>query len=261
MSRAEQGAQPLSRETALVIFSGGQDSATCLAWSLARFGRVLTIGFDYGQRHSVELGCRERVRQALAALSPRWRERLGEDVLLRLDLYRQTGGNALTATEAPADGTPLGATAADGLPNTFVPGRNLLFGLQAAIWAYDRRIRHLVLGVCQSDSSGYPDCRDDSIKALQLAVNLGMDARFVLHTPLMWLDKCGAWQLAEQLGGSALVDAIVEESHTCYAGERGLRHDWGYGCGQCPACRLRARGYAAYAAARATAAGREEARA
>ena len=242
--------QPLGGETALVVFSGGQDSATCLAWSLARFGRVLTLGFDYGQRHRVELDCRRRVRDALATLSPQWAGRLGEDVLLTLDTYRQCGESALTATQPPADGTPLGAPAADGLPNTFVPGRNLLFGLQAAIWAYARNIRHLVLGVCQSDSSGYPDCRDDSIKALQLALNLGMDTRYVLHTPLMWLDKCGAWQLAEQLGGSALVDAIVEESHTCYAGERGTRHDWGYGCGQCPACRLRARGYAAYRAAR-----------
>ena len=248
MMRERSDQQPLARETALVVFSGGQDSATCLAWSLARFGRVLTLGFDYGQRHHVELECRRRVREALAALSPRWAERLGEDVLLTLDTYRQCGENALTATGTP-DAAPLGATAADGLPNTFVPGRNLLFGLQAAIWAYGRDIRHLVLGVCQSDSSGYPDCRDDSIKALQLALNLGMDTHYVLHTPLMWLDKCGAWQLAEQLGGTALVDAIVEESHTCYAGERGTRHDWGYGCGQCPACRLRARGYAAYKAA------------
>ena len=241
--------QPLGGETALVVFSGGQDSATCLAWSLARFGRVLTLGFDYGQRHRVELDCRRRVRDALAALSPRWAERLGEDVLLTLDTYRESGQNALTPAGTATDAAPLGATAADGLPNTFVPGRNLLFGLQAAIWAYEKNIRHLVLGVCQSDSSGYPDCRDDSIKALQLALNLGMDAHYVLHTPLMWLDKCGAWQLAEQLGGAALVDAIVEESHTCYAGERGVRHDWGYGCGQCPACRLRARGYAAYEAA------------
>lgn len=248
MMREQSDRQPLARETALVVFSGGQDSATCLAWSLARFERVLTLGFDYGQRHHVELDCRRRVREALAALSPRWAERLGDDVLLTLDIYRQCGENALTATGTP-DAAPLGATAADGLPNTFVPGRNLLFGLQAAIWAYEKNIRHLVLGVCQSDSSGYPDCRDDSIKALQLALNLGMDTRYVLHTPLMWLDKCGAWQLAEQLGGTALVDAIVEESHTCYAGERGTRHDWGYGCGQCPACRLRARGYAAYKAA------------
>ena len=248
MIREQSDRQPLAQETALVVFSGGQDSATCLAWSLARFGRVLTLGFDYGQRHHVELDCRRRVREALAALSPRWAERLGEDVLLTLDTYRQCGENALTATGTP-DAAPLGATAADGLPNTFVPGRNLLFGLQAAIWAYETNIRHRVLGVCQSDSSGYPDCRDDSIKALQLALNLGMDTHYVLHTPLMWLDKCGAWQLAEQLGGTALVDAIVEESHTCYAGERGTRHDWGYGCGQCPACRLRARGYAAYKAA------------
>ena len=209
--------QPLGGETALVVFSGGQDSATCLAWSLARFGRVLTLGFDYGQRHRVELDCRRRVRDALAALSPRWAERLGEDVLLTLDTYRESGQNALTPAGTATDAAPLGATAADGLPNTFVPGRNLLFGLQAAIWAYEKNIRHLVLGVCQSDSSGYPDCRDDSIKALQLALNLGMDAHYVLHTPLMWLDKCGAWQLAEQLGGAALVDAIVEESHTCCA--------------------------------------------
>ncbi|WP_165065179.1 7-cyano-7-deazaguanine synthase QueC [Desulfovibrio sp. ZJ200] len=237
---------PLQREQALVIFSGGQDSATCLAWALSRFQRVLTLGFDYGQRHSVELACRARLRAALAARTPLWAQRLGPDAVLDLDIFRQLADTALTSSAPIADNGP------DGLPNTFVPGRNLLFILHAAAWAYARHIRHLVLGVCQSDSSGYPDCRDDSIKAMQAALNLGMATDFVLHTPLMWRSKCNAWELAEELGGAALVEVILEESHTCYEGERGKRHDWGYGCGVCPACRLRAAGYAAYRAARQT---------
>lgn len=236
----------LSSQEALVIFSGGQDSATCLAWSLNTFARVHTLGFDYGQRHSVELQCRQRVRTSIAALSPLWGSRLADDHLLSLDIYRHEAPNTLTTSR---DNAP-GASRKNGLPDTFVPGRNLLFLMQAAIWAYDKGIRHLVTGVCQTDSSGYPDCRDDSIKALQVAINLGMNENYVLHTPLMWLDKCATWQLAASLGGDALVDCILEESHTCYAGTRGQRHAWGYGCGQCPACQLRARGYAAYLASR-----------
>lgn len=237
-------AAPLQQEQALVIFSGGQDSATCLAWALSRFQRVLTLGFDYGQRHAVELACRECLRAALASLYPLWAQRLGPDAVLRLDIFRHLADTALTSPAPIADNGP------QGLPTTFVPGRNLLFILHAAAWAYAKNIRHLVLGVCQSDSSGYPDCRDDSIKALQAALNLGMATNYVLHTPLMWRNKCNAWELAEELGGAALVRVILEESHTCYAGERGKRHDWGYGCGICPACRLRAAGYAAYRAAR-----------
>lgn len=240
-------ASPLQHEQALVVFSGGQDSATCLAWALSRFQRVLTLGFDYGQRHYVELTCRERVRTALAARTPLWAQRLGPDTVLNLDIFRQLADTALTS---PA---PIANTGHAGLPNTFVPGRNLLFILHAAAWAFAKNIRHLVLGVCQSDSSGYPDCRDDSIKAMQVALNLGMAADFTLHTPLMWRSKGNAWELAEELGGAPLVDLILEESHTCYEGDRGTRHDWGYGCGVCPACRLRAAGYAAYCKARASA--------
>ncbi|WP_297219503.1 7-cyano-7-deazaguanine synthase QueC [uncultured Desulfovibrio sp.] len=246
MSLPAAPAPSLSTQEAVVIFSGGQDSATCLAWSLNRFARVHTLGFDYGQRHHVELQCRQRVRAGIAALSPLWSSRLTDDHLLTLDIYRHEAANALTTDRT----APPGTREKNGLPDTFVPGRNLLFILQAAIWAYARGIRHLVTGVCQTDSSGYPDCRDDSIKALQVAINLGMDSRYVLHTPLMWLDKCATWQLAAALGGDALVNCIVEESHTCYAGTRGQRHPWGYGCGQCPACQLRARGYAAYLASK-----------
>ena len=234
---------PLLEQQALVVFSGGQDSATCLAWALSRFQRVVTLGFDYGQRHSVELACRVRVREGIAALSPLWAERLGPDALLDLDIFRQLADTALTSD------TPIDEHGANGLPNTFVPGRNLIFILHAAAWAYAKNIRHLVLGVCQSDYSGYPDCRDDSIKAMQVAVNSGMDAQYALHTPLMWRSKKDAWMLARELGGDALVNLIVEESHTCYMGQRGPREPWGYGCGTCPACRLRAAGYAAYAQA------------
>lgn len=237
---------PLADQTALIIFSGGQDSATCLAWALNRFARVRTLGFDYGQRHAVELACRQNLRQKMAALNPQWAARLDADCLLDIDLFRQLANTALTSDTPIADGP-------EGLPNTFVPGRNLIFILHAAAWAYGQGIQHMVLGVCQSDSSGYPDCRDDSIKAMQVALNTGMAANFVLHTPLMWRSKKDAWTLAEALGGPHLVDLIVEESHTCYEGQRGQRHPWGYGCGQCPACRLRAAGYDEYMADRSEA--------
>ena len=230
---------PLAEQTALVIFSGGQDSATCLGWALDSFARVRTLGFDYGQRHSVELACRQNLRRKLADLNPQWAARLDADCLLDIDLFRQLANTALTS-EAPITDDP------EGLPNTFVHGRNLIFILHAAAWAYGLGIRHMVLGVCQSDFSGYPDCRDDSNKAMQVALNTGMGTNFVLHTPLMWRSKKDAWTLAEALGGPKLVDLIVEESHTCYEGQRGRRHVWGYGCGQCPACRLRAAGYADY---------------
>ncbi|HIX40092.1 MAG TPA: 7-cyano-7-deazaguanine synthase QueC [Candidatus Desulfovibrio intestinigallinarum] len=241
-SCVHQPEAPLSEQSALVIFSGGQDSATCLAWALSRFASVQTIGFDYGQRHAVELQCRANVRQAVAALRPDWKQRLGADTLLGIDLFHQLADNALTSD------MPIDSGTAEGVPNTFVPGRNLIFILHAATWAYQRSIRNLVLGVCQTDSSGYPDCRDDSIKALQVAMNLGMDSRYTLHTPLMFLDKAATWRLAEELGGQPLVDIILEESHTCYEGERGRRFPWGYGCGVCPACLLRRRGYEAYMA-------------
>ncbi len=224
---------------ALVLFSGGQDSATCLAWALARFARVETIGFDYGQRHHVELACRAGLLAELTARFPAWAARLGEDHMLRLDALAEVSDTALTR-EAEI------VLRADGLPNTFVPGRNLLFVTFAATVAYRRGLRHLVAGMCETDYSGYPDCRDDTLKALQVAINLGMDRRFVLHTPLMWRDKAATWALAETLGGRALVELILEQSHTCYLGDRSRRHPWGYGCGTCPACDLRRKGWDAY---------------
>ena len=226
---------------ALVLFSGGQDSATCLAWALDRFDHVETLGFDYGQRHRVELDRRATLRAGTTRLNPAWGPRLGDDHTVALDALGQISETALTRDSA------IGY-AESGLPNTFVPGRNLVFLTFAAALAYRRGLRHVVGGMCETDYSGYPDCRDDTIKALQVALNLGMERRFVLHTPLMWLDKAQTWGLAETLGGRALVDLIVEESHTCYLGERGQRHPWGYGCGTCPACRLRADGYARFSA-------------
>ena len=228
-------------DRALVLFSGGQDSATCLAWALDRFAHVETVGFDYGQRHRVELDCRAAFRARLATAFPAWAVRLGEDHTLRLDALAAISDTALTReTEI--------AMRADGLPNTFVPGRNLIFLTFAAALAWRRGLRHLVGGMCETDYSGYPDCRDDTLKALQVAINLGMNARFVLHTPLMWRDKAATWALAERLGGQALVDMIAEETHSCYLGDRGRRHPWGYGCGACPACDLRRRGWEAWRA-------------
>ena len=230
---------------ALVLFSGGQDSSTCLAHALARFAHVETVGFDYGQRHRIELAQRHAVRQALAARFPAWAARLGEDHMLALPVLAQISDTAMTRDIAIQ-------TQADGLPNTFVPGRNLMFLTLAAALAWRRGLQVIVTGVCETDFSGYPDCRDDTIKALQVALNLGMDGRFVLDTPLMWIDKAATWQLAHSLGqqadpqggGNALVALIAEHTHTCYLGERGQRHSWGYGCGHCPACQLRAKGWA-----------------
>ncbi|WP_426955304.1 7-cyano-7-deazaguanine synthase QueC [Muricoccus radiodurans] len=230
-------------EGALVLFSGGQDSTTCLAWALERFGRVETIGFDYGQRHRVELEQRATLRAGLSALKPDWAARLGEDHTIRLSALGEISDTALTRDVA------IGMEAT-GLPNTFVPGRNLVFLTFAAALAYRRGLRHVIGGMCETDFSGYPDCRDDTIKALQVALNLGMDRRFVLHTPLMWIDKAETWRMAESLGGEDLVRLIVEETHTCYLGERGPMHAWGHGCGACPACELRAAGWERFAAAR-----------
>jgi 7-cyano-7-deazaguanine synthase len=226
-------------EGALVLFSGGQDSATCLAWALGRFARVETVGFAYGQRHRVELDCAGAFRARLSALFPAWAERLGAAHILPLDALGALSDTALTR-EAEI------AMRADGLPNTFVPGRNLLFLTFAAALACRRGLRHIVGGMCETDYSGYPDCRDDTIKAMQVALNLGMQQRFVVHTPLMWRDKAETWRLAEELGGAALVDAIAEGTHSCYMGDRSHRHAWGFGCGACPACELRARGWDAY---------------
>jgi 7-cyano-7-deazaguanine synthase len=227
---------------ALVLFSGGQDSTTCLAWALARYARVETIGFDYGQRHAIELAVRPALLQKIRTLSPDWDRRLGEDHLIDLSLIGRISDTALTS------GTEI-AMQANGLPNTFVPGRNLLFMTVAATVAYRRGLDVLVGGMCETDFSGYPDCRDDTMKALQVALNLGMATRFKLETPLMWIDKAQTWRLARELGGQPLVDLIRADTHTCYLGERGALHDWGYGCGVCPACELRARGYRQFVAA------------
>jgi 7-cyano-7-deazaguanine synthase len=228
-----------SDEKALVLFSGGQDSATCLAWALARFACVETVGFDYGQRHSVELECRRGVREGMAALDPVWAKRLGPDHMLAIPVLGELSETALTR-EAEI------ALREDGLPNTFVPGRNLLFFLLAAALATRRGAAHLVGGMCETDFSGYPDCRDNTIRALEEAINLGMGGRFALDTPLMRLDKGKTWRLAEELGGAALVELIRVETHTCYLGTRGGLHEWGHGCGECPACELRRAGYARY---------------
>jgi 7-cyano-7-deazaguanine synthase len=221
---------------ALVLFSGGQDSTTCLAWALDRFERVETVGLDYGQRHRVELDCRNDLRRRLKELNALWATRLGEDHTLALAALGEVSNTALTRERAIE-------MSESGLPNTFVPGRNLILLTFAAALAYRRNLRHIVGGMCETDYSGYPDCRDDTIKALQVALNLGMERRFVLHTPLMWIDKAATWRLAQGLGGDGLIRLIIEGTHTCYLGERGQRHEWGFGCGACPACELRAAGY------------------
>lgn len=236
MSRPEGG-----RGRALTLFSGGQDSTTCLAYALERYEHVETIGFDYNQRHRVELDQRAVICDALRRDFPAWRERLGEDHLIRIGALSEISTTAMTHDIAITMDER-------GLPTTFVPGRNLMFLTLSGALAYRRGLTHIVAGMCETDFSGYPDCRDDSVKAMQLALNLGMDARFSVETPLMWLDKADTWRLAERIGGKALIAIIVEDTHTCYLGERGVRHDWGYGCGQCPACDLRAKGWREYAA-------------
>jgi 7-cyano-7-deazaguanine synthase len=225
-----------ANEKALVLFSGGQDSSTCLAWALERFAGVETIAFDYGQRHRIELECGHEVRASLARDYAQWAPRLGAGHLIDLGVLGAISDTALTREAAFEMGE-------NGLPTTFVPGRNIFFLTVAAALAYRRGIRHIVGGMCETDYSGYPDCRDDTMKALQVALNLGMEKRFVLHTPLMWIDKAATWQLARELGGDDFVRLIVERTHSCYLGERACRHDWGYGCGACPACGLRAAGY------------------
>ncbi len=224
---------------ALVLFSGGQDSATCLAWALERFERVETVGFHYGQRHAVELECRPRIIEGLRTAFPAWAARLGDDHLLDLSVLGQVSDTALTQERAIEMDR-------SGLPNTFVPGRNLLFFTLAAALAYRRDLQVLVGGMCETDYSGYPDCRDDTLKSLQVTLNLGMDTRMLVETPLMWLDKAGTWALAHRLGGDALVELIAEETHSCYLGDRSRRHPWGYGCDGCPACELRSRGWEAW---------------
>jgi len=231
--------------TALVLFSGGQDSTVCLAWALERFSRVETIGFAYGQRHAIELDQRARIRTHMAALKADWKARLGDDHLVTLDALAAISDTALTRdTEIEI--------ADSGLPTTFVPGRNLIFFCFAGAVAYRRGARHLVAGMCETDYSGYPDCRDDTVKAMQVALTLGLDKRLTLHTPLMWIDKADTFALAEELGGKPFLDLVIEDSHSCYMGDRSQRHAWGYGCGDCPACRLRAQGFAKFMSRRKT---------
>jgi len=231
-----------TNESALVLFSGGKDSATCLAWALSRFSHVETVGFSYGQRHLIELECRDALISGMKSLRSDWAAKLGERHTLDIPTLAAISDTALTRDMAIEIGE-------GGLPNTFVPGRNLVFLTFAAALAYRRGITHIVGGMCETDYSGYPDCRDETIRALNGALNLGMARQFDLHTPLMWRDKAATWSLAHELGGPALIDLIRDHSHTCYLGERGTKHDWGYGCDVCPACRLRAKGWDGYVAA------------
>ena len=226
----------IDNDTALVLFSGGQDSTVCLAWALTRFARVETVGFDYGQRHAVELTLRPRIRERMAALNPDWQARLGYDHVIALDALAAISDSALTRDTAIE-------IADNGLPTTFVPGRNLIFFCFSGALAYRRGARHLVAGMCETDYSGYPDCRDNTAKAMQVALALGLDKRLTIHTPLMWIDKAGTFAMAEELGGQPLLDLVVEETHSCYLGDRTHWHNWGFGCGECPACQLRAQGF------------------
>jgi 7-cyano-7-deazaguanine synthase len=229
----------LADDTALVLFSGGQDSTVCLAWALERFARVETVGFDYGQRHVIEMEVRTQLRAGMAALNPDWKARLGEDHIVKLDALASISDTALTRDTAIE-------LAENGLPTTFVPGRNLVFFCFAGAFAYRRGARHVIAGMCETDYSGYPDCRDDTVKAMQVALSLGLDKPITLHTPLMWLDKADTFALAEELGGQPFLDLVIEDSHSCYRGDRTHRHAWGYGCDDCPACALRAQGFAKF---------------
>jgi 7-cyano-7-deazaguanine synthase len=224
--------------TALVLFSGGQDSTTCLAWALSRFDRVETVGFDYGQRHAVELDARPRILEKLRAGFPQWAPRIGDDHVLPLDTLKAIGGSALTDDMKIEMGD-------SGLPTSFVPGRNILFLMAAAALGYRRSIADMVGGMCETDFSGYPDCRDETVQATAKALSLGLDRDVRVHTPLMWIDKAATWKMADDLGGKALVDLIIAETVTCYNGDP-AKHDWGSGCGACPSCELRASGYAKY---------------
>lgn len=235
---------PSAAPGALVLFSGGQDSTACLAWALSQFERVETVGFDYGQRHRVELGQRPVILHALRAARPDWDARLGPDIVLDLPVLGRISDTALTRDTAIA-------MTADGLPSTFVPGRNLVFLTLAAALGWRRGLSTLVGGMCETDYSGYPDCRAATLETLGSAISLGLDRPVAIATPLMHLDKAATWALAQELGGEALVSITVEHTHTCYLGDRATRHDWGYGCGTCPACALRARGWQAWQAGEA----------
>lgn len=224
------------RATALVLFSGGQDSTVCLGWALERFARVETVGFDYGQRHSVELDVRPKIREKIAVIKPEWKARLGDDHVLKLDALAAISETALTRDVEIEIG-------ANGLPTTFVPGRNLIFLAYAGALAYRRGASHLVAGMCETDYSGYPDCRNETVQAMARALKLGMDKEMLIETPLMRIDKAQTFAMAQKIGGDAFIRLVVDETHSCYLGDRSHRHDWGYGCGECPACRLRAQGW------------------
>jgi len=224
---------------ALVLFSGGQDSTTCLAWALDRYEHVETIGFDYGQRHVVELECRSKILVQIKRNFPQWADRLGSDHMVDLQLLGQISDTSLTQEKAIE-------MQANGLPNSFVPGRNLIFFTFAAAVAYRRGLHSLVGGMCETDYSGYPDCRDNTLKAMQVALSLGLDAPIVIETPLMWMNKAATWRMANKLGGDAMIKLIQDQTHTCYVGNHSTQHEWGYGCGSCPACELRKRGYEEY---------------
>ena len=240
----EMALKNISDRGALVLFSGGQDSTTCLAWALARYERVETVAFDYGQRHAIELQCRLQVQEKIRHQFPQWAHKLGQDHLLPIPVLGTISETSLTREKAiEMEGS--------GLPNTFVPGRNLLFLTLAAALAYRRDLGHLVTGVCETDYSGYPDCRHATMLAMQQALNLGMEADFQIATPLMWLNKAQTWELAQDLGGPALVELIRYETHSCYMGDHSQQHDWGYGCGTCPACVLRAQGWQQWKAGKA----------
>ena len=226
-------------DRALVLLSGGQDSTVCLAWALERYARVETLGFHYGQRHAVEMQCRTTVLAELRRLFPHWEMKLGADTVLELDVIRDVSESALTREAEITMG-------ANNLPTTFVPGRNLVFLAFAGAVAYRRGAAHIVAGMCETDYSGYPDCRDDTLKSLQATLNLGMESRLVIETPLMWRDKVATWELAHRLGGEALVELLRRETHSCYQGDRSQLHQWGHGCGSCPACELRRKGYEAW---------------
>lgn len=224
---------------ALVLFSGGQDSTTCLAWALNKYDHVETIGFDYGQRHSIELACRNSILNRIKMLFPNWTKKIGDDHVINLGVLGAISDTALTKTR-------IIEFSENGLPNTFVPARNLLFFTFAAAVAYRRGLEVLVGGMCETDYSGYPDCRDNTLKALQVSLSLGIDAPMLIETPLMWIDKAETWKMAHTLGGNSLVELIQNETHTCYLGEHVTKNEWGYGCGKCPACDLRKTGYEKY---------------
>ena len=224
------------KKKALVLFSGGQDSTVCLAWALSRYAYVETVGFSYGQRHAIELDCRIPIRDEIKAQFPDWSPKLGDDHLINLSVLGEMSDSSLT-------GDAEIAFERNGLPNTFVPGRNIIFLTFAAALAYRRNLDVIAGGMCETDFSGYPDCRDDAIKALQVALNIGMDKRYNIETPLMWLTKAQTWELAEHLGGGVLVELIRTRTHTCYTGDHQTSHEWGYGCGECPSCDLRRKGY------------------